>query len=396
MRNPLSTRIITIRNTPMPEGNRAIDDEPAFQGRLALQDLVLPLYRRTIYEMLDPRIKGGLGVFTGISGETHGVVVSDDLAVSENKCVRNRHFIGGPAEFIWQPGFVQWLKEFRPDVIIASGNPRIASTYKAVRWARRSGIPVLGWGLGTLMMGSRLSSARNLTRRLFFQSFDGILAYSSKAKEQYASCGVREDRIYVVHNAISPRPTHPLPDRDGSFSDGGRILFVGRLYPGKRLDLLFDAVASLPGSMKPSIEIVGDGPTIDELRDEAQRKLPGRVHFAGALYGEDLAEAFRRADLFVLPGMGGLAIQEAMSWGLPVISAEGDGTQFDLVRKSNGWLVEPGDLQSLLSALGAAFADCGRLREMGAESYRIVCEELNLDRMIDEMVDAVCTIRQVM
>jgi glycosyltransferase involved in cell wall biosynthesis len=380
----------------MPDRFQEPATDVCFDGRLALQDLVLPLYRRTIYERLEPRINGGLGVFTGISGETHGVVVSDDLAVAENQRVLNRHYIGGPAEFIWQPGFVKWLDSFKPDVMIASGNPRIVSTYRAIRWARRNKVPVLGWGLGTLMMGSRLSSARNLTRRWFFQSFDGILAYSSKAKEQYASCGVREDRIYVVHNAISPRPTHDAPKRHDSFVDGGRLLFVGRLYPGKRLDLLFKAVSSLPDSMRPSIEIVGDGPTLEDLRCEADRHLPGRVHFTGALYGEELAEAFRRADLFVLPGMGGLAIQEAMSWALPVIAAEGDGTQFDLVREGNGWLMEPGDVGSLRSALMEALTDCPRLREMGLESYRIVCEELNLDRMIDEMVEAVCTIHKVM
>ena len=41
---------------------------------------------------------------------------------------------------------------------------------------------------------------------------------------------------------------------------------------------------------------------------------------------------FAGADLFVLPGTGGLAVQEAMSYALPVIVAKGDGTQEDLVR----------------------------------------------------------------
>lgn len=380
----------------MPDGSEDRGNEISFDGRLALQDLVLPLYRRTIYERLEPRINGGLGVFTGVSGETHGVVVSDELAVAENMRVVNRHYIGGPAEIVWQPGFVNWLESFKPDVMIASGNPRIASTYRAIRWARRNNVPVLGWGLGTLMMGSRLAPARNLMRRFFFQSFDGILAYSSKAKEQYASCGVREERIYIVHNAISPRPTHEAPARDDKLVDGGRLLFVGRIYPGKRLDLLFEAVASLPDSMSPSIEIVGDGPGYEEIQAEADALLPGRVHFTGALYGEELSAAFRRADLFVLPGMGGLAIQEAMTWALPVIAAEGDGTQFDLVREGNGWLMEPGDVDSLRRALMSALNDCPRLRTMGLESYRIVRDELNLERMIDEMVDAVCRIRKVM
>ena len=102
MAKSTTKRRIQIPDTPMPDRFQEPATDVCFDGRLALQDLVLPLYRRTIYERLEPRINGGLGVFTGISGETHGVVVSDDLAVAENQRVLNRHYIGGPAEWKWE------------------------------------------------------------------------------------------------------------------------------------------------------------------------------------------------------------------------------------------------------------------------------------------------------
>jgi glycosyltransferase involved in cell wall biosynthesis len=94
----------------------------------------------------------------------------------------------------------------------------------------------------------------------------------------------------------------------------------------------------------------------------------------------------------VLPGTGGLAVQEAMAHGLPVIVAQGDGTQTDLVRPENGWLIPPDDLQALEAVLGEAFSDPARLRRMGAESYRIVAEEVNLEAMVGIFVQALCSV----
>ena len=103
--------------------------------------------------------------------------------------------------------------------------------------------------------------------------------------------------------------------------------------------------------------------------------------FTGALYGAELAEQFREA-IFVLPGTGGLALQQAMSYGLPLIAAEADGTQAHLVRPENGWQIPPDDLPALGAALSTALRDIPMLRKMGAESYRIVSEEINLEKMV--------------
>ena len=372
-----------------------MNEQQTFDGRVALQDLVLPLYRRRIYELLGSRIEGGLGVFTGISSDTQGVVMSEGLDVAEHVTPQNRHFGQGKFELIWQPGLTGWLSSFEPDAVIAAANPRTLSTNLGRRWAQKRGIPVLGWGLGTLMLAEGGEGLRRLGRKWFYRRFDGLIAYSSAARDQYAEYGFPSDRIYIVHNAAAPRPSHPAPDRPDHFGERPRILFVGRIYEGKRLDLLFEAVSGMPGPSRPCIEIVGDGPGVDVARAQADSLLPGEVVFSGPLFGDELAEAFKRADLFVLPGLGGLAIQEAMSWALPVISAEGDGTQFDLVRENNGWLMTPGDVDSLRSCLDDAFSDCARLRRFGLEGYRIVDEELNLERMIDEFVIALRSIREV-
>ncbi|MBN2502437.1 MAG: glycosyltransferase, partial [Anaerolineales bacterium] len=164
------------------------------------------------------------------------------------------------------------------------------------------------------------------------------------------------------------------------------VLFVGRLQARKRIDLLLQACAALPENLQPELVIVGDGPARAEFETQAAEFYP-RAQFAGAHFGDELATYFAAADLFVLPGTGGLAIQQAMVSGLPVIVAEGDGTQDDLVRPGNGWLLPPDDLSALTAALQSALAAPQRLRAMGRESYRIAAEEINLEAMVAVFVD---------
>jgi glycosyltransferase involved in cell wall biosynthesis len=161
------------------------------------------------------------------------------------------------------------------------------------------------------------------------------------------------------------------------------------LQARKRIDSLLRACAELDSH--PRLIIVGDGPERARLESLAQEIYPS-AEFIGAKHGAELKPYFAQADLFVLPGTGGLAVQEAMSYGLPVIVAKGDGTQDDLVRESNGWQIEPENYNALLSAMKNALSDTARLKEMGKESYRIVAEEINIQKMVDKFIRALNTL----
>ncbi len=168
------------------------------------------------------------------------------------------------------------------------------------------------------------------------------------------------------------------------------MLFVGRLTPAKRVDVLIRACAVLARTspdLAPAVRIVGDGAARSSLEGLARDAYPS-TRFLGAMEGIELGEEFRNADLFVLPNLGGLAVQEAMSHGLPVIVGAGDGSQDDLVRENNGWHVKPGDVDHLAGTLRRALSDATRLRAMGAASFQIVAEEINLDAMVDGFISA--------
>ena len=356
-----------------------------FHGKLAVQQRVLPPYRAAFFDALALACEGGLSVF---AGEAHPreAITSGTLKTAGFVPGHNLHLLRGPFYLCWQDGLSAWLVGWDPDALIVEANPRYLATPAAVAWMKRRGRPVLGWGLGAPLLTGPLSTPRRNRRLSFVRQFDAMLTYSRRGAEEYAALGIPADRIFVAPNATAARPSWPLPTRSPAFDRKPSILFVGRLQVRKRVDLLLQACAALPENLQPHLVIVGDGPQRAALEDLARTVYPS-AEFPGAQHGADLAPYFSSADLFVLPGTGGLAVQEAMSYGLPVIMGQGDGTNDDLVRPENGWqLPGPGSLPGVLRR---ALSDVSRLRAMGAESYRIVSEEINLEKMVAVFISAV-------
>jgi glycosyltransferase involved in cell wall biosynthesis len=366
-----------------------------FPGRLGLQQRVLPSYRAGFLDAIAKACQGGLSVFAGKPLSNEGIATVDRLQIAQYVQAENRYFRdpSSPMFLCWQGGFLRWLEAWQPDVLIAEANPRYPATRMAILWMHHKGRKVIGWGLGAPPMRGPFSGLRTWERLSLLHSLDAIVAYSKQGAEKYRKLGLPPERVYVAPNAVAPAPSFPLPQRALQFNGRATVLFIGRLQPRKRVDLLIQACSSLPLELQPRLMVVGDGPARDELYDLAQRIYP-YVEFIGAKHGAELEPYFTKADLFVLPGTGGLAIQQAMAHGLPVVVAQGDGTQDDLVRSENGWQVQPDDLLSLSNILQQALSDPVKLRQMGEASYRIVAEEINVEKMVEVFVQALNDLRK--
>jgi glycosyltransferase involved in cell wall biosynthesis len=355
-----------------------------FAGRLALQQRVLPSYRVPFFDMLAQACDGGMSLFAGLPRADEGIT-NGKLQIANYVPAKNIHIFHSFLYLCYQLGLIKWLEDWNPDALIVEANPRYLASSSAINWMHTRGRKVIGWGLGAPPLLGALSGIRQARRIQFLNQFDGIISYSQRGADEYAALGFPHAKIFVAPNAVSPKPLFPIPLRLSTFKDSPVILFVGRLQRRKRVDDLLRACPEL--ELKPRLMIVGDGPEREHLESLAKQVYPS-AEFIGAKHGAELKPYFTEADLFVLPGTGGLAVQEAMSYGLPIIVAKGDGTQDDLVRESNGWQIAPDDYDALVHTMRLALSNAGRLRTMGKESYRIVHEEINLEKMVDVFVQA--------
>jgi glycosyltransferase involved in cell wall biosynthesis len=127
------------------------------------------------------------------------------------------------------------------------------------------------------------------------------------------------------------------PVRTDFFTPGGertdRFLYVGRLTGYKRPDLVVEVFRDLPYEL----DIVGEGPLLDELRGAATPN----VRFLGAVGDEQLRQLYRSAAAFVYPVDEdfGISMAEAQACGTPVIGLASGGA-LDIVEPGvTGWLV---------------------------------------------------------
>ncbi len=120
---------------------------------------------------------------------------------------------------------------------------------------------------------------------------------------------------------------------NGRDPDSLLCIYVGRLANEKRIDLLLET-ARMPGI---ALTIIGDG----ALRNDLEAQFAGtNTHFTGYLYGDDLADAYASADVFMFAGANetfGQVVQEAMASGLPAIIIDQGGITDQVKPGINGF-----------------------------------------------------------
>ena len=144
-----------------------------------------------------------------------------------------------------------------------------------------------------------------------------------------------------------------------------RLLCLGSVTPGKGVEVLLDAMATLPPG-EFSLEIVGSTTVAPGFSERMRRKsvtfsLP--VDFCGELRDNAVAEKLRSAHVIVAPSFYegfGIALLEGMAHGLPAVAASA-GAVPDLVSDGvNGYLVGAGDS----GAIAKRLEGLGRNRDM--------------------------------
>lgn len=111
----------------------------------------------------------------------------------------------------------------------------------------------------------------------------------------------------------------------------GDLVFVGRLVSDKGADFLLDALAILGREgLEPRLAIVGDGPEMPRLREQADRLgLAGRIDFLGILHGREVVEILNRHRVMVVPSRYqepfGIVALEGIACGCLVLGSEGGG-----------------------------------------------------------------------
>ncbi len=264
------------------------------------------------------------------------------------------------------PALTEMIDAFRPDIVHSQHPFLLGMT--AVRIARHRGLPLV------------------FTHHTLYEQYTHYVPGDSPALKRFAiELATRYanlcDQVFAPSESIrdllqqrgvtTPIAVVPTGVRLENFAHGDGPAFrrqmgipqdafvvghLGRLAPEKNLEFLAQAVADFVGS-HPNAQflLIGTGPSENSLHDIfARAGLEARLHVAGILQHQALADALHAMDLFAFASTSetqGMVLTEAMAAGLPVVALDAPGAREVVRDRQNGRLLQEATPAAFSAAL---------------------------------------------
>jgi glycosyltransferase involved in cell wall biosynthesis len=312
------------------------------------------------------------------------------------------HRLGDSSSCFWNPSVLLRLRQGRFDAVVLGGynHPTMIA---AALWAKTHRVPYF------LMCESHLRSRRSTWKQWvkarvvgwFVRNAAGLFPTGQLAADYLVHYGADRANLAAVPNVPDVNQVRDhVSDlrRDKSFPVPpeleGRpiVLFVARLIPKKRPELLIRAFCDAPAAQDAVLVIAGDGPLRPELEQLVERLgLRSRVHFTGFLQPAELLGWYACASVFVLPSSEtwGVVVIEALSAGVPVIISDETGSCADAINDSAvGTIIPAGDQAALSRALESHLSRPST-PEIVHQSWEPVRRQMTYEAIADRFVSLV-------
>lgn len=203
------------------------------------------------------------------------------------------------------------------------------------------------------------SLLKAIPKWIFFHAVDGFFAYGERSKSYICSYGVKPEKVFFRCQAAA-LPHHYLPESAVAVRVAAQqslahlvFLYVGRLSHEKDLHVLLDAFRTVVEQHPDAtLRLVGSGPLRESLEAQAkQLGLSSSVVFTGGKTINELEGEYAQATCMVLPSNSepwGLVVNEALSYGCPVVVSDACGCVPELVIEGfTGFSFRTGDTAEL-------------------------------------------------
>jgi len=365
--------------------------------KIALITPMLQPYRITFYEklaFLDPEYEWK--IYHGMSrGEDGRPNFKGETRFSNLGFPEFMYFVW-PFKIRYNKGMFAAIREYDPDLVIVQAITGNLTNRRIVSWAKRKNKKLILWfsGYDPGLAKGLLKSLKKYLVSTFFRKADLHLTYSTKGNAYAESMGIPPEKIRTSYNGIEIE--HLLAKEEDIWEGSKEVvrkyklenhvtfLYVGGLIPEKRVDLLLEAFCSLRKKYDHiKLLIIGDGPLKEETLKTISEQNDDHIHYLGRII-EGADPFFAASDCFVLPGVGGLALNQAMLWRKTCIVSEADGTEDDLVIENvTGFRFERNNLSSLTDAMERRInKNRDEMDEMEAKARKIIETKSNVNNMV--------------
>ena len=287
------------------------------------------------------------------------------------------------------------LDEFKPDLLHWS-SPSLLGKY-ATQYSEKTGIPnitIYHSHFSSYLDYLKWLPFRNTIRNFLdkkltrlYEKASLILSPTLSMQEFLVERGSDEDKIGIWGRGVDGERFNPGHRSEKLISEWGgtgktKILFVSRLVHYKETDMLIRLSHILrEGTL---LIITGEGPEREKMERECD---PEKTIFTGKLVGEELAEVYASADIFVFPSLTdtfGNVVLEAMASGLPVLAANEGGPKNIIQNEKTGYLIEPKNEKAFNTKISLLIDDNAHYTEM-KENALSYARNVSWDNIIKQL-----------
>ncbi len=311
------------------------------------------------------------------------LLVGYDYYSPTTEVVKKRNFFSLPVRPI-----ITAIKTWQPNALLVFGwnfyaHLKIMSHFKGL-------IPIYFRGDSTLLDNTSgfKNSLKKFILKKIYTRIDQVAYVGTNNKKYFQYYGLKEEQLNFIPHAIDNNRFRESPlknyeeqasqwrEKLGITNKDRVLLYAGKLEPKKAPDLLIDAFIEL--HLKNTILIIiGEGKLEMTLKKKA--KSYSTIIFIPFQNQSKMPIIYRIGDVFILPSMGpgetwGLAINEAMACGRPVIISDKVGCGADLViTDKTGWSFEANNKDALKTLLKkVSMAPSKQLKRMGIQAQTTI------------------------
>jgi glycosyltransferase involved in cell wall biosynthesis len=366
----------------------------------------LPHYRLPIYNKLveeHPEIK--LTLFCGqqenISGGSGIAIQKDPDFVCRVKNYRLSLF---GREILFQPYSFKAISSKKFDVVIFEGSLILISSIFILFLRKLTGRKNIIWIKGWPKSAGEIFLVK-FFKKIFLMMADHFIGYGKTSINLLGRYSIITNKITVAQNTVylsnllnakdvylNSKPDSELVSN--ILNNNYPFIFnIGRLTKSKRvLDIIksFKILTGKPVNENLRLIIAGNGPELMNLKNFIKKENLVNVIFTGTISDKDADLLLLNCRCCVFPGAVGLSLNQAMAAGKPVICADEDGPDSELIiHYQNGLRYRKGDINQLMGYIELVLSDKQLADEFGIKAKETIKTSATIENMVNKIAEAI-------
>lgn len=368
------------------------------KNKIVILQRVCPNYRVALFRSLTNNEQYDIQLFIGADIKNTKVKSAQNLDGIRLRMFKTILLTFFGRVFVLHVGLLRALIKTKPQAIICEAESNILSYLKALIYKLifNNKTKLFYWCYVSLPGKDSRSTIISYYYKYWVRKlFDGFILYSSYGKNELLQQGISDSKIFVATNVGDTQYFLRLNESIKDSSEVLReklglpnyftVLYVGTLDSNKKPDMMLE-LAKCMQEEKINFVVLGSGPLEVQLKEQKNRFNLDNLFLLGKVTS-NIGEYYKAADVLLVPGRGGIAISEALCFGLPVIVHQADGTEYDLVNQNKtGIIVRNSDLADFRNAIKEMIDNTSLSLLMGKNALNQMYSHFNTDNMANVII----------